>query len=187
MPSPAGAGTRAYRADMTEPAALITRPIRRAFPGRADQISRAREFTERILGSCLVAEEAVLLVSELATNALEHTTSGHGGRFEVTIYRDETSVLIGVTDNGSDKTPAPCTLDPESETGRGLGLVELIAWRWGHCGDEHGRTVWLALIDHRTSESDAPLRPPTRELPERHADEQTSSPLLQAKNGPRCG
>src|SRR6266568_552185 len=84
----------------------------------------------RILASCSVADEAVLLVSELATNALEHTTTGDGGQFEVTIYRDETTVLIGVTDNGSDKTPARCTLDPESETGRGLGLVELIAHRW---------------------------------------------------------
>jgi two-component sensor histidine kinase len=130
---------------MTEPAALITRPIRRAFPGRAEQISRARDFTRRVLGSCSVTDEAVLLVSELATNALAHTTTGDGGQFDVTIYRDETSVLIGVTDNGSDKTPAPGTLDPESETGRGLGLVELIAYRWGHCGGKHGRTVWFEL------------------------------------------
>jgi len=55
---------------MTEPVALVTRPIRRAFPGRAEQISRARDFTKRVLGSCSVTDEAVLLVSELATNAL---------------------------------------------------------------------------------------------------------------------
>ena len=132
---------------------LTARPKRRAFPGRADQITLARDFTKRVLGPCPVADAAVLLVSELATNALEHTSTGNGGQFEVTIYRDETSLLIGVTDNGSGKTPAPGTLDPESETGRGLGLVELLAHRWGHCGGKHGRTVWFELIDPATGES----------------------------------
>ena len=71
----------------------------------------------------------------------------------MTIYRDEPSLLIGVTDNGSVRAPAPSTLDPESETGRGLGLVELIAHRWGHCGGKHGRTVWFELIEPATGES----------------------------------
>ena len=135
---------------------LTARPKRRAFPGRADQITLARDFTKRVLGSSPVADDAVLLVSELATNALEHTSTGHGGQFEVTIYRDEPSLLIGVTDNGSVRAPAPSTLDPESETGRGLGLVELIAHRWGHCGGKHGRTVWFELIEPATGESFCP-------------------------------
>jgi serine/threonine-protein kinase RsbW len=98
-----------------------------------------------VLGPCPVSDEAVLLVSELATNALEHTSTGDGGQFQVTICRNATSLLIGVSDSGSDKTPAPGPLDPESETGRGLGLVELIAERWGYCGDQHGLTVWFEL------------------------------------------
>ena len=130
---------------MTEPRVLTTRPIQRTFPGRTDQIVRAREFTKRVLGSCPVSDEAVLLVSELATNALEHTSTGDGGQFEVTICRNATSLLIGVSDSGSAKPPEPRPLDPESETGRGLGLVELIADRWGYCGGEHGRIVWFEL------------------------------------------
>jgi anti-sigma regulatory factor (Ser/Thr protein kinase) len=119
--------------------------MQRTFPGRADQIARAREFTKRVLGRCPVTDEAVLLVSELATNALEHTSTGDGGQFQVTICRNGMSLLIGVSDNGSAKTPEPGPLDPGSETGRGLGLVELIADRWGYCGGEHGRTVWFVL------------------------------------------
>jgi anti-sigma regulatory factor (Ser/Thr protein kinase) len=130
---------------MTEQRVLAARPRQRAFPGRADQIARAREFTKRALEPCPVTDEAVLLVSELATNALEHTASGDGGQFQVTICRNGTSLLIGVSDNGSDKAPASAPLDPESETGRGLGLVELIADRWGYCGDQHGLTVWFEL------------------------------------------
>jgi anti-sigma regulatory factor (Ser/Thr protein kinase) len=127
------------------PETLITRPKRRAFPGRPDQIAHARDFTRRVLGPCPVLDEAVLLVSELATNALEHTSTGDGGQFQVTICRNATSLLIGVSDNGSAKAPEPGPLDPESETGRGLGLVELIAERWGYCRDQHGLTVWFEL------------------------------------------
>ena len=130
---------------MTEPRLVTARPMQRTFPGRADQIARAREFTTRVLRPCPVTDEAALLVSELATNALEHTSTGDGGQFQVTICRDATSVLIGVRDNGSAKTPEPGPLDPESETGRGLGLVELIADSWGYCGGQHGRTVWFEL------------------------------------------
>ena len=46
---------------MREPRVLTTRPMQRTFPGRADQIARAREFTKRMLGPCPVSDEAVLL------------------------------------------------------------------------------------------------------------------------------
>jgi anti-sigma regulatory factor (Ser/Thr protein kinase) len=130
---------------MIEPAVLAARPKRRSFPGRPDQVVWAREFTRRTLGLCPVVEDAVLLVSELATNALQHTATGFGGRFDVTILVGKTSLMISVTDNGSDKVPSCSPLDPEDEAGRGLGLVELIAERWGHCGGRHGRTVWFEL------------------------------------------
>jgi anti-sigma regulatory factor (Ser/Thr protein kinase) len=133
------------RAAMTQPAVLATRPKRRSFPGRPEQVARARDFTRRALGPCLVLDEAILLVSELVTNALEHTATGLGGGFDVTVLAGETSLTVAVTDNGSDKVPVASPLDPEAEAGRGLGLVNLIAERWGHCGRRHGRTVWFEL------------------------------------------
>jgi serine/threonine-protein kinase RsbW len=98
---------------------LTARPMQRTFPGRADQIARAREFTKRVLGLCLVTDEdeAVLLVSELATNALEHTSTGDGGQFQVTICRTGTSLLIGVGDSGSAKIPNPGRLIPGPRPG----------------------------------------------------------------------
>lgn len=127
------------------PETLIARPKHRVFPGCADQITHARDFTRRTLGPCPVLDEAVLLVSESATNTLEHTATGNAGRFHVTICQDETSVLIAVKDDGSDKIPLPGPDDILAENGRGLGLVELIADRWGYCGSEHDRTAWFEL------------------------------------------
>ena len=130
---------------MTKPVVLAVRPRRRSFAGRPDQVACARDFVRRMVGRCPVIDEAVLLVSELATNALVHTASGSGGRFDVTVLGGETSLMVAVTDNGSDKVPSPSALSPEAEAGRGLGLVESIAERWGHCGGRHGRTVWFEI------------------------------------------
>ncbi|HEY5984860.1 MAG TPA: ATP-binding protein [Streptosporangiaceae bacterium] len=128
------------------PETLITRPKHRVFPGRPDQIACARDFTRRILGPSPVLDEAILLVSELTTNALEHTATGAAGLFHVTIHLGDSSVVIAVTDNGSSDVPAPASaVQTLAEAGRGLELVELIADRWGHCGDENGRTVWFEL------------------------------------------
>ena len=128
------------------PKTLIIRPKRRAFPGRPDQIAHARDFTRRVLGRCPVLDEAVLLVSELATNAIEHTATADGGSFHVTIYKGGSSLLIAVTDDGSDSFPTlGQQTDALAETGRGLKLVELIADRWDYCGDGHGRTVRFEL------------------------------------------
>lgn len=130
---------------MTEPAVLAARPKRRSFPGSPDQVARAREFTRRTLGPCPATDDAVLLVSELATNALKHTATGLGGRFDVTILGGVSSVMIAVTDSGSGSIPACGAPSPQDVAGRGLGLVEFIAERWGHCGGRHGRTVWFEL------------------------------------------
>jgi len=136
------------------PETLITRPKHRAFPGRPDQIAHARDFTRRVLGPCPVLDEAVLLVSELATNAIEHTATADEGSFHVTIYQGDSSLLIAVTDDGSDNVPTPAHQgETLAETGRGLELVELIADRWDYCGDGHGRAVWFEL-SWKQSESD---------------------------------
>jgi anti-sigma regulatory factor (Ser/Thr protein kinase) len=128
------------------PETLITRPNHRAFPGRPDQIAHARDFTRRVLRTCPVLDEAVLLVSELATNAFEHTATADEGSFHVTIYQCDSSLLIAVRDDGSDSIPAHGhQADTLAETGRGLELVELIADRWDYCGDSYGRTVWFEL------------------------------------------
>jgi Histidine kinase-like ATPase domain len=123
----------------------MTRPVRRTFPGRQDQVAGARAFVRRSAACCPMLDEAVLLTSELCTNALLHTASGNGGSFEVTIYRGQDSLRVEVRDDGSGTAPILRSFDELSEDGRGLELVALIASRWGQGGDEYGRSVFFEL------------------------------------------
>ena len=99
----------------------------------------------QVLGGCPAADDAVLLTSELVTNAIAHTASGQGGKVMVTVYRADTRVRVEVRDDGSAQVPT-VRLDGETgESGYGLGLVELVAHRWGHRGGQHNRVVWFTL------------------------------------------
>ncbi len=99
-----------------------------------------------MLGACPVADDAVLLVSELVTNAITHTRSGAGGTFKVMICHYPSRLFVGVTDEGAATAPGvspPGGLEP---SGRGLYLVAGIATCWGHeRSGPRGRTVWFGL------------------------------------------
>jgi anti-sigma regulatory factor (Ser/Thr protein kinase) len=127
-----------------KPGGYVVR-VRRAFRGDRDQIACVREFVREALGPVPVLDEAVLLASELSTNAVTHTASGDHGIFDVTIGRRPHSVRIEVRDAGSGGVPVARPQDGLAEDGRGLGLVELLADRWGHTGDEGGRSVFFEL------------------------------------------
>ena len=121
----------------------------RVFPGRDDQVPEARRFIKKALDGCPVVDDAILCVSELATNALLHSASGNEGEFEITVHRGQSSARVAVSDNGSADKPAVRELDAASEQGRGLALVAAVASQWGESGDEHSRTVWFELCwDH---------------------------------------
>jgi anti-sigma regulatory factor (Ser/Thr protein kinase) len=120
-------------------------PRSRVFRGHPAGVAQARRFVASVLNGCPLTDTAVLLTSELVTNALAHTPSGTGGSFEVIVWRDADSVLVAVLDDGSDRSPATVGIDPESESGRGLGLVAALAVRWGHQGGTAARAVWFLL------------------------------------------
>jgi anti-sigma regulatory factor (Ser/Thr protein kinase) len=126
-------------------AAALIRPRRRVFPGASSQVGRARLFVWDVLDGCPVADDAVLLTSELVTNAIVHTASGKGGKVIVTVYRADTRVRVEVKDDGSEQAPVAHPVGEARESGFGLELVELMADRWGHWGGQRGRVVWFML------------------------------------------
>jgi serine/threonine-protein kinase RsbW len=119
---------------------------RRTFPGRPEQVARARKFTAAVLGSCPLTDDAVLLVSELATNAIQHGGSGLGGTFKVTVCHYPARLYVGVTDEGSATAPVLVPAADLAPSGRGLYLVAQIATSWGHeRSGRSGRIVWFGM------------------------------------------
>ena len=85
-------------------------------------------------------EDAVLLVSELVTNALVH---GRGDiRLECTV--DGTLARVAISDA---EVATPQLRRPTSDrpSGRGLLLVDLLAARWGVDAAPTGKTVWFEI------------------------------------------
>jgi len=92
-----------------------------------------------------VSETAVLLLSELVTNAVIHTEAPA----EVRVVLGSGELTVTVRDHGQlgrDTTATPdADDDPLRVHGRGLTLVEALSDRWGAERDAVGTTVWFAL------------------------------------------
>jgi hypothetical protein len=85
------------------------------------------------------------LVAELAANAATHGRV-HGRDFRLTLADGAGTLRIEVTDTCGELLPRPQDLGPDSESGRGLVLVEALADRWGVTRGPHPRkTVWAEL------------------------------------------
>ena len=132
-------------------ARLVASPRRRVFPGHPDQVRQARRFVARALDGCPAADDAVLGVSELASNAIQHTRSGQGGRFQVLVWRGRASACVAVIDDGARRGPAPRSPGPGdlAESGHGLHVVARLVASWGHqdlvLAGLPARAVWFHL------------------------------------------
>jgi len=126
--------------------------FRQAFAGHPDQVAQARRFVEGALAGCPALADVVLLTSELATNAVQHSATGRGGAFVVAISHGPGRVKVTVADGGSATRPAVAPEAAElAVSGRGLLLVDVLADRWGYASDLDHRAlgacgaVWFEL------------------------------------------
>ena len=85
-------------------------------------------------------EVAVLLVSEMVTNALLHA----GTDIDLDVLVDRTGVRVGVGD-GSTHMPSRRRYATTSGTGRGLLMLESLVDDWGVTPEPEGKTVWFHL------------------------------------------
>jgi len=118
------------------------RAVRR-FEATTRAVPLARAFvTETLRGWGVLAEPAALVVTEIATNAVEHT----GARLQVSVARLGDAVRIAVTDRSPAPLPDIVPAPEEAMGGRGLLLVETLSRGWGCDVHDSGKTVW-ALVD----------------------------------------
>jgi serine/threonine-protein kinase RsbW len=117
---------------------------RRLFRGQQGELRRLRRWLTALLPGGPARDDLISVAVELATNAIQHTSSGQGGWFTVEVARRGAVARIDVTDEG-----APCgpriTDDPMSDCGRGLIIVRALSESCGVRGDARGRTVWAEV------------------------------------------
>ena len=119
----------------------------RRFPATSTSVGQARRF---LLGQLPAAardedaDELVLMLSELSTNAVQHAAT----EFEVAVHvtPDASRVRVEVSD-GSVAFPTPPEQVSDAPHGRGLHIVRALADAWGieMRRDLPGKTVWFSM------------------------------------------
>jgi len=115
----------------------------RTFAAEPSSPGRVRRFVRRALAADVPAdrlETAVLLASELASNAVLHARTD----FEVRITVTPRILRLALSDESS-RPPLPVNVDADATSGRGLRLLEGLASRWGSEAHPAGKSVWFEL------------------------------------------
>jgi anti-sigma regulatory factor (Ser/Thr protein kinase) len=118
--------------------------LRREFPSTARSVASARHALDGVqaeLGDPMHVT-AVLLVSELVTNSVQHGQATNGV-IELVACITPRLVRIEVSDDGEGFDPQPLAHD-DAESGRGLQLVQELADRWGRPPGPR-TSVWFEL------------------------------------------
>ena len=103
----------------------------------------ARRFTAASLVDICTEElvdVAMLLVSELATNALRHAVPPYALTLDIHLPTIEIAV-----EDGLDEEPIPRHPAIIDESGRGLVLVAELSSAWGVRGLDPGKSTWFVL------------------------------------------
>jgi anti-sigma regulatory factor (Ser/Thr protein kinase) len=125
------------------------RVVSQVFTAVAASVPAARAWTlHHLRGAGVdqeVGERVVLLVSEVATNAVQHTRSS---RFRLRLDLT-THVEVWIHDDDHRVLPRPRAAQVGDVGGRGLGLVEALADAWGTRIEPAGAGKWVWFrIDH---------------------------------------
>ena len=128
----------------------MCRVVSIALPGNTRSPAQARGWTKMWLDSWGIEDDGVttLLVSELVTNAVQHTRA----TTTTLILAIATGTIeAGVTDSERPQAMMPTPREAElagaarvlSESGRGLTIVEALSHDWGVSAVGIGKQVWF--------------------------------------------
>ena len=95
-----------------------------------------------------LVSDAVLIVSEMVTNAIIHGAPP----IELRLRRGAGDVLVEV-DDGASSVPRRLRPTPDDEHGRGVLLMAMLAERWGTRPLRDGKSVWCRLTFSRYGET----------------------------------
>jgi len=112
-----------------------------------DELARLRAEARRVLESSGASrahqQDVVLVLTELATNALKHAQKP--SRFSLVVEQDCAVVLVSDAGGGNVAVRVPVPGDG----GYGLRIANALAQGWGCASGRHGKTVWAVLARDR--------------------------------------
>ena len=116
----------------------------RSFPGNVEQLSRLRSALEPLLVGCPMADDVILLMSEIGANAVRHTGSGsEGGIFTARLLDVPGEYVLGVVEDGGSDWDG--NLKDSAREASGLYLVLALSVDCGVYGPRHKRAVWFRI------------------------------------------
>jgi anti-sigma regulatory factor (Ser/Thr protein kinase) len=105
----------------------------------------AREALRTVAAIDLVRSDAILVASELVSNAVVHAGCDPGEEIELVVEMRSNAVRLAITDRGcSDKAPTVRGPEYRGPGGRGLRLVDTLTRCWG-VERRIGTLVWAEL------------------------------------------
>jgi anti-sigma regulatory factor (Ser/Thr protein kinase) len=114
----------------------------RTFASQIESVREGRSFVRDCLRDTAAdVDNAVLLASELATNAVIHANSG----YQIDVRRSTTSIRVELLND--EPAVLPMLSEPTEDGGRGLRIVEALASSWGMESDADHKMVWFELQD----------------------------------------
>lgn len=111
----------------------------------------ARQYARFFLDSCRglsedAAESAVLLVSELVTNAVQFTAGADAGLISLSMRHFRHGLLIEVSD-ASSNPPVLSEAGQDAEGGRGLAIIAALSKEWSYFLVPRGGKVVYCFLD----------------------------------------
>jgi anti-sigma regulatory factor (Ser/Thr protein kinase) len=126
----------------------VLRTTERQFEPQPASAAAARDFVgAAVTGTGVDRADAMLLTSELVSNAILHAHSDFAVRITID---DDDAVSVAVCNH----TPEllPIAREPTATGGRGLALIEGIAQAWGFESSPDSKRVWFRLGRASTAE-----------------------------------
>jgi anti-sigma regulatory factor (Ser/Thr protein kinase) len=143
--SPQERVTRTDAADLTGRRSVSTSS--RVVSSHATAFVEARRFVRESVGPVprRIVDDAVLLTSELVTNAVRHAGPDAQDAIEVTVSVDPRVLRITVGDRGPGFDPEEVVRRRSDEGGWGLDLLRRLSSRWNVDRGSAGTDVWFEI------------------------------------------
>ena len=116
----------------------------RDLPAAPEAAGMARQLVRDVLtraGASHVMDDAMLVMSELATNAVRY------GAEPITAHAsvEGHNLILAVQDGRASDLPYPKVLTATEPNGRGMHLVAAMATRWGWDSSVNSKVVWAEI------------------------------------------